>query len=738
MLTFHSGNGGNHNGLGTFLSALGSSKWPVCIKSVDDYGKCLEAINRGGYAVFRFSTKGKGAEVGYDFDVPNYSLAPWTAAQIHWQRIKENLPPEFDPDRTWIEPINEVDKNLSVWIGSFALELAARANADGYSVLMPAWASGEPEPEAWVDMHEYLVHCAAYPRKMGVALHEYDLGIDGFDTAYPWHMGRFQWMFDYCDRNDIARPTTFITEWGWSMDNIGNLNAAIEQIDRATQFYGRFEEIQMLAIWALQDYNGKPVTGAQQLMVALTDWVLANDPPVPVPDAPLDPAYFEQPSSGTLQERLWDFGMDLKAFDTNADSAIQDRMALDGFFPSGEERWESWPEGQFAVRPAYHPLLDEDRVYYAKVGDWDNVAWIDGPGEPIEIIDVVNQLPVNTDSQWYPYNTREELTIDTVVVHHSASSPTVSVEAIARYHTSTRGWPGIAYHFCIEADGTIKQTQYVDTVSFHAGNANAYSIGICLIGNFTDAAPPAPQLDALIALVSYLSEPLMITDVIPHREVSQTSCPGETWESWWPFAFPDPPPPVGKPVDLVEYMLPNRGGYGPLFEMRRADGSQARHQTQAGPGGVFYITKGTGGIDGKSEWEELAYDDQYIWRGVDTSPGNGRYYVQYEPGQDMARWTKRYMSVGETWSGAGHQVQFYWKSNCLESSENSGPARNEITLVDANEDRITLSNGTESWVFTKGLGMTGWSSPWGSSEVSEIHTPGSRPDNVRETIPCMQ
>ena len=206
---------------------------------------------------------------------------------------------------------------------------------------------------------------------------------------------------------------------------------------------------------------------------------------------------------------------------------------------------------------------------------------------------------------------------------------------------------------------------------------------------------------------------------------------------------PEPPPPSGNAIDLFPYFMPDQG-MGLLFEVRFPAGNQQRVQHQRS-GNELWITKGTGGINGLSEFEHLKLDDSWIWRGVDTSPGKGRFYHQYEQGKLFARWCKRWMRIGETFVGSGHLVQFYMKGSCSPSSENSGPSTNIIKLAAHHssknwfgvevQDVIELhgSNG-EIWYFAKGIGNVGWESPWDQSFISELHNPGSRPNNQREPL----
>ena len=57
---------------------------------------------------------------------------------------------------------------------------------------------------------------------------------------------------------------------------------------------------------------------------------------------------------------------------------------------------------------------------------------------------------------------------------------------------------------------------------------------------------------------------------------------------------------------------------------------------------------------------------------------------------------------------------------------------NGITVNDV----VELTNGTETWFYARGFGLVAWSAGWGQSAISEVHAPGTRPDNVREKLNC--
>jgi N-acetyl-anhydromuramyl-L-alanine amidase AmpD/prefoldin subunit 5 len=167
------------------------------------------------------------------------------------------------------------------------------------------------------------------------------------------------------------------------------------------------------------------------------------------------------------------------------------------------------------------------------------------------MLDIVDSLPRHPDLR---YESRTGA-VRRIVVHHTDTPLTTTVEQIAHYHVwgtryDSQGnlvkgeWPGIGYHYVILPDGTINWTQRPETRSYHAGNANNDSIGVSLIGRFLrrqwDGTPippgqqlPTPgQMTSASQLIAWLMQEHGITDieqVVGHKEVSSTACPGDQW-----------------------------------------------------------------------------------------------------------------------------------------------------------------------------------------------------------------
>lgn len=292
---FHTGPGGNRNGIGDHWQSLDAAALPSFLKAVDDYGPCYDLARiaaASGVAhtvIFRLSTAGQND--GYDYDVPNYNLAPSDAAALHWQKTKAKLPANFDKARVWVEPINEVDKNRSDWLGWFAVDLATIANREGYKVTLFGWSSGEPEPQHWntAGMLAYLDYCATRGNAAAISVHEYSYDKNKMVEAYPHMIGRFTNIINTCAAHNIPYPTIHITEWGWEYNNVPDVNTAMIHIAWANSIYAPYPNAKGLAIWYLGAGFGDIANQAQRLIAPVTTFNLNNnepgepDPPSPQP-----------------------------------------------------------------------------------------------------------------------------------------------------------------------------------------------------------------------------------------------------------------------------------------------------------------------------------------------------------------------------------------------------------------------------------------------------------------------
>ncbi len=125
--------------------------------------------------------------------------------------------------------------------------------------------------------------------------------------------------------------------------------------------------------------------------------------------------------------------------------------------------------------------------------------------------------------------------IKRVVIHHSATE-TGNAAYFRVLHRIVNKWNDIGYHYVIgngtlSGDGEIEVGRSLPFTGAHARGGNEDSIGICLVGNFNNTDPTAPQLGSLSTLLQELTVKYAIKKefVVLHRNISGsfTECPGK-------------------------------------------------------------------------------------------------------------------------------------------------------------------------------------------------------------------
>jgi hypothetical protein len=131
-----------------------------------------------------------------------------------------------------------------------------------------------------------------------------------------------------------------------------------------------------------------------------------------------------------------------------------------------------------------------------------------------------------------------------VMLHHSltADSDSVSWGAIRKYHVETKGWDDIGYHVGVEKIGDYYEVilgRAFDEDGAHCkeGGVNKFALGVCFVGNFDLAPPPAEMMTTAARHLRSIMADLGITadaeHVVMHRQfATYKSCPG----TQFPFA----------------------------------------------------------------------------------------------------------------------------------------------------------------------------------------------------------
>jgi N-acetyl-anhydromuramyl-L-alanine amidase AmpD len=116
-----------------------------------------------------------------------------------------------------------------------------------------------------------------------------------------------------------------------------------------------------------------------------------------------------------------------------------------------------------------------------------------------------------------------------LVVHHTASPKTTTVEQIRKWHKE-RGFSDIGYHAVIYGDGSLHRGRPEDKIGAHALGANTGSLGVSVCGNFETDALGDKQFRRLVRVLAYWCSKygIGVKRIYGHRDVgtTKTACPG--------------------------------------------------------------------------------------------------------------------------------------------------------------------------------------------------------------------
>lgn len=118
-----------------------------------------------------------------------------------------------------------------------------------------------------------------------------------------------------------------------------------------------------------------------------------------------------------------------------------------------------------------------------------------------------------------------------ILVHHSATGPSVTAAQIRDFHVKERGWRDIGYHAVVLGyphGFAVEPGRPLAMPGAHCPGQNSIALGVCMVGNFENAVPPPLQLAALAVHCAdwCLRFEIPVSEIRAHREFRQTVCPG--------------------------------------------------------------------------------------------------------------------------------------------------------------------------------------------------------------------
>lgn len=115
---------------------------------------------------------------------------------------------------------------------------------------------------------------------------------------------------------------------------------------------------------------------------------------------------------------------------------------------------------------------------------------------------------------------------DYIIIHHTASTSEMTVESIHQQHLN-QGWAGIGYNLYINKQGEVWEGRPEEMSGAQCEGFNSISIGVCLSGNFEEEEPNVNQITSLIELLHYLRTKYPNVEIVGHKDLNATACPGK-------------------------------------------------------------------------------------------------------------------------------------------------------------------------------------------------------------------
>lgn len=160
---------------------------------------------------------------------------------------------------------------------------------------------------------------------------------------------------------------------------------------------------------------------------------------------------------------------------------------------------------------------------------------------------------------------------------------------------------------------------------------------------------------------------------------------------------PPPVPPViieepDTMIDLLAYLRGDGRVYELVYSFPGMGSGRQHVQTERTDGRRFFHVKGHRVQPDQAQWEELWFDDRYIYRGTDTSPSQHELYQVTENGVYGQRWVPRRVRVGDQ-HRANPLVMFRYKADGRQVPEKAVYAFPHWIEVKHIYDRYTFPDG---------------------------------------------
>lgn len=715
---FHMAVNSNATGIGEYWKRLAAEGHAIVAKGVDNAGPAKEVQDLAKlYPDLQIDGIYRPSSFPWGDDVPNYSADPKIESRKFWEHIIKTWPPELDKEFVWVEFPNEADKNHSHFLGEFAYHAAQFAIENGYKFLSPGWSAGEPEPEHWRFFVDYLELCHLYPNQIGISVHEYSFSSTTKLLDHtPYLIGRIKYLNERARMASLNPPTIFITEFGYAYSGAPSHEFGVPDVIRTVDWYIKnYPNVRGVILWCLDKAPnwGNLPNIMNSYIKPLGNHIIATNWPVKefeeVEQDKYKAVVFKVAQEHTTEDYLniagiaaKEYGRDLTRSHHTLKTILLDPSA------NNESYAVIWDEFHKSQQETIRVLEDLGIKYQTRrlINDpFEGLQFGFLFNEPYTLTSAFNDPRDYSALGGYEDDKHEGNDYDVLTAQLNSSASVLAFypgEVI-----SATSSPGYGKRVIVSSvyNGVQFSLTYahLDEIYVSVGQKVGARDPIGEIGNTGNSYGEHVHVTMQSSgngLDGYIVDSVLDFEKFcphPHQKLKTI--------------YPD-----NIQYDLYEYLIGGGTPYQLLTVLGPNSGAVETVQYKSLGEGKYAFVK-------NQQFELFMVDDEWIHRGLDTSPGGGRFYVQFQPGQKTTPWVKRFMSEGETSIAPNtHRVQFFNKEDCSKSAENSGWAHNVVKFANHfNEysgikDVVELITSTgESMFFAKGIGMIGWKSEWGES-----------------------
>ncbi|MBI2845529.1 MAG: N-acetylmuramoyl-L-alanine amidase [Chloroflexi bacterium] len=239
-------------------------------------------------------------------------------------------------------------------------------------------------------------------------------------------------------------------------------------------------------------------------------------------------------------------------FQEDDDISHQDEEAVGALLLVADSSYLQYRATLTSTDPTLTPILEQVEIAYINALPGPTVEEAQAMILPRDIGNGVDQPEIISRGGW---GAKENLVFGNleyeepykIVVHHTVTpnfttDPAAMVRAVFYYHTVTRGWGDIGYNYLIDWQGNIYEGRRggEGVVGHHASDYNYGSIGIALLGDFSQTEVPEAMEESLVNLIAWAADRYGfdphgrsffidedLPNIVGHRDLWSSSCPGE-------------------------------------------------------------------------------------------------------------------------------------------------------------------------------------------------------------------